>query len=199
MTDCLVYLTQSRRFDPTSGIGGVSQSINCGDGDKTLDLLTQNPSDARFRPLTGLGPYARDLQKALGQGFGPYFDFIQGLKFAGPDEIPQALGQAFFLLDQFRVLCPIRQGPHGVETVNQTAENMCRRRVDESQDRPWYHGRPVMITQNDYNLDLFNGDLGIALNEPGKKTKCGCGLHPGRAGSGPCIPCASRPMKPLLP
>jgi len=25
----------------------------------------------------------------------------------------------------------------------------------------WYSGRPIMITRNDYNLRLFNGDVGI--------------------------------------
>jgi len=28
----------------------------------------------------------------------------------------------------------------------------------------WYHGRPVIITRNDYARGLFNGDVGIALN-----------------------------------
>jgi len=27
----------------------------------------------------------------------------------------------------------------------------------------WYPGRPVMISRNDYDLGLFNGDIGIAL------------------------------------
>jgi len=30
-------------------------------------------------------------------------------------------------------------------------------------DSDWYAGRPVMITRNDYNLRLFNGDIGVAL------------------------------------
>ena len=28
---------------------------------------------------------------------------------------------------------------------------------------PWYHGRPVMILKNRYDLGLFNGDIGICL------------------------------------
>ena len=32
---------------------------------------------------------------------------------------------------------------------------------------PWYRGRPVSITRNDYNLGLFNGDIGITLPDPG--------------------------------
>jgi exodeoxyribonuclease V alpha subunit len=30
----------------------------------------------------------------------------------------------------------------------------------------WYRGRPVLITQNDYSLHLYNGDIGIALPDP---------------------------------
>ena len=30
----------------------------------------------------------------------------------------------------------------------------------------FYHGRPIMITQNDYTLKLFNGDTGIIFNDP---------------------------------
>jgi exodeoxyribonuclease V alpha subunit len=33
----------------------------------------------------------------------------------------------------------------------------------------FYHGRPIMITQNDYSLKLFNGDTGIIFNDPDKK------------------------------
>jgi len=31
----------------------------------------------------------------------------------------------------------------------------------------WYHGRPVMITQNSYSKGLFNGDTGITLIKNG--------------------------------
>lgn len=31
---------------------------------------------------------------------------------------------------------------------------------------PWYPGRPVLITQNDYGLQLFNGDIGVSLRNP---------------------------------
>src|SRR6185369_268516 len=31
---------------------------------------------------------------------------------------------------------------------------------------PWYLGRPVMVTRNDYGLRLWNGEVGIALRSP---------------------------------
>jgi len=36
--------------------------------------------------------------------------------------------------------------------------------VIEPVDR-FYHGRPVMISRNDYSLSLFNGDIGITSNK----------------------------------
>jgi exodeoxyribonuclease V alpha subunit len=32
---------------------------------------------------------------------------------------------------------------------------------------PGYHGRPLLITRNDYALGLFNGDIGIVWNDSG--------------------------------
>ena len=43
----------------------------------------------------------------------------------------------------------------GLITLPVNAAN-CRRAV-------WYHGRPIMITQNNYHLGLFNGDIGLCL------------------------------------
>ena len=37
-----------------------------------------------------------------------------------------------------------------------------------SEDGDWYIGRPVIVTQNDYNLGLFNGDVGITITLDGR-------------------------------
>ena len=40
----------------------------------------------------------------------------------------------------------------------------------ECKKHEWYPGRPVMVTRNDYNLNLYNGDIGICLPEsPGDR------------------------------
>jgi exodeoxyribonuclease V alpha subunit len=40
---------------------------------------------------------------------------------------------------------------------------------------PFYAGRPIMITQNDYRQRLFNGDTGIILHdETGQLRACFC-------------------------
>ncbi|HOM11393.1 MAG TPA: ATP-binding domain-containing protein, partial [Spirochaetota bacterium] len=48
-------------------------------------------------------------------------------------------------------------GPWGVETFNALIEKQLRPAISGE----WYNGRIIMITANDYNLEVFNGDVGI--------------------------------------
>jgi exodeoxyribonuclease V alpha subunit len=60
----------------------------------------------------------------------------------------------------------VRQGLHGVAGINRLVEGiLAEKGLIDLQGR-WYHGRPVMITANDYGLKLFNGDVGIVLADP---------------------------------
>jgi len=61
-------------------------------------------------------------------------------------------------LGQFQVLCALREGPWGVLALNTTIA-----RALGFATQGWYAGRPVMVTRNDYNLKLMNGDVGLCL------------------------------------
>ena len=69
--------------------------------------------------------------------------------------------------DEFRLLCALRRGPWGVEGLNQRVAAELRRCELLSGEQGWYEGRPVLVTRNDYSLNLMNGDIGIALWVPG--------------------------------
>jgi exodeoxyribonuclease V alpha subunit len=64
------------------------------------------------------------------------------------------------------VLCAHRRGPWGVETINRLVEEELRRRAIVEAGTLWYAGRPVLVTQNDYALGLYNGDVGLAVPDP---------------------------------
>jgi exodeoxyribonuclease V alpha subunit len=57
----------------------------------------------------------------------------------------------------------MRQGPQGSEALNRRIEHALRVRGTITESGKWYPGKPVLVTQNDYRLKLFNGDVGIAL------------------------------------
>lgn len=89
------------------------------------------------------------------------------------DEQAKAVFAAF---DQFQVLVALRQGPYGVEQVNHHIASLLRSSgvfnastgrqepaYKNLSDSPWYLGRAIIVNKNNYDLGLFNGDIGIAL------------------------------------
>jgi exodeoxyribonuclease V alpha subunit len=64
-------------------------------------------------------------------------------------------------MQEFRVLCAHRHGSHGVYTLNKHIEIWLQEAGLIQLSRPWYQGRPILITQNHYGSRLFNGELGV--------------------------------------
>jgi len=61
-----------------------------------------------------------------------------------------------------QLLSGLRSGPFGVEQLNQRITRHLQQQ-DLAPEREWYPGRPVMMTRNDYQLGLMNGDVGLTL------------------------------------
>jgi exodeoxyribonuclease V alpha subunit len=150
--DAIVQLTRSYRFGQDSGIGRLAHLVNRGDGPSALELLTRGEcKDLVWRPLESprdLAPRLAEIAETLGAY----------LAAGTPDA-------ALTALDGFRVLSAHRTGPYGVEALNAIIENCLQLRHGIHPRAPWYHGRPVLVTANDYNLRLFNGDLGVTLRD----------------------------------
>jgi exodeoxyribonuclease V alpha subunit len=76
-------------------------------------------------------------------------------------------GEAAAALDAlgaFRLLCAHRRGPYGVAAWGPQVEGWMAADVPGfSADERWYAGRPLLITENDYGLRLFNGDTGVVV------------------------------------
>lgn len=61
----------------------------------------------------------------------------------------------------FRVLCALKKGTHGSQGLNVQIETWLREKNPQVRPQQDYPGRPIMITENDYHNQLFNGDSGI--------------------------------------
>jgi exodeoxyribonuclease V alpha subunit len=79
--------------------------------------------------------------------------------------------EIFARFNAFRVLCAHRRGAFGAIAVNRIIEDALDEHGRVSARNAWYPGRPVMITRNDYNVRLFNGDVGIALPDADGRVK----------------------------
>lgn len=79
------------------------------------------------------------------------------------DELARSVLEAF---SDFQVLCALRRGPWGVEGLNELIAHHLLAQKLIPRAEGWYAGRPVLITGNDYNLGLMNGDVGITFSLP---------------------------------
>ena len=76
---------------------------------------------------------------------------------------PGDAGTSLRNLRQLQILFALRDGPFGAQGVNALIARRLGARYGIDASRTWYHGRPVIVTRNDYARGLFNGDVGIAL------------------------------------
>jgi exodeoxyribonuclease V alpha subunit len=155
LQDCIVQLTKSYRYAPNSSIARLARAVTSGSSESVLELLKDRsaPDLSWFSPSSE-GEDWRKLPQALHalvrDGLGRFFAA------EAPADRLEALGE-------FRVLCAHRRGPGGVELINRLIERelLPRRSNDEN-----YPGRPILITENDYQLELFNGDIGVLAEDP---------------------------------
>ncbi|MFA6230420.1 MAG: exodeoxyribonuclease V subunit alpha [Rhodanobacter sp.] len=76
---------------------------------------------------------------------------------------PAEPATALHRLRQMQILCALREGPFGTQGINVLIARRLGARFGIDGSHAWYHGRPVIITRNDYARGLYNGDAGIAL------------------------------------
>jgi exodeoxyribonuclease V alpha subunit len=72
----------------------------------------------------------------------------------------KSVERAYELFNRFRVLCVHRNGLYGSEIINNLIEQLLMPRSKHNR-RFFYQGKPLIINENNYAMDLFNGDTGI--------------------------------------
>lgn len=159
--DSLCLLRRSYRFDAGSGIGLLASAVNAGNSAAAAEVLGRGLPDVTGYPLNE----TEDFQPLLDACVSGYTPYLQGVVKGDPaDHILAAFGR-------FQVLCALREGPFGVKGLNERIEQRLNRkgliRRPAALAGKWYAGRPVMISRNDSALGLFNGDIGIALQDMG--------------------------------
>ena len=153
MNDCIIQLSKSYRFSKTSGIRAVSQAVNDGNGSQAIDLIrNKNFGDIHWKSLPLPDELPRHLRDWITDRYTAY------LKASDPME-------AFSLFNRSRILCALREGPYGIHNLNIAVEHILQKKGLIIRSGKWYSGRPIMITKNDYNLRLFNGDIGITMTD----------------------------------
>jgi exodeoxyribonuclease V alpha subunit len=148
----VVVLDRVHRYG--GAIAGVAEAIRRGDGDAVLDAL----SAVTWIPADAADPAAQDA-------LAPVRDGVVGTARAVLDAARDGDGQrAIAALGAFRVLCAHRRGAHGVSAWTARIEGWLAQAIDGfGGEGDWYVGRPLLVTENDYGLGLYNGDTGVVV------------------------------------
>ena len=190
----IAMLRHSHRFSAQSGIGQLATLVNAGDaaavariwthGHADLALLVCSATDdASFKALVIDGYGGASDASASAQLFGAngelgrprygYRHYLETMRTQQPDryDAPEAFDvwarAVLKAHGEFQLLCALRRGPWGVEGLNKRIARLLQEDGLIAMRGEWYPGRPVLVTRNDYELGLMNGDIGITLEVPG--------------------------------
>jgi exodeoxyribonuclease V alpha subunit len=152
----IVVLDRVHRFG--GGIAKLADAIRRGDGSEAVAALQGAPGEITWLPIdvheseAGLG-LVRD--RAVAAGLEVATAARQG-----------AAGDALRALGRFRLLCAHRRGPHGVSEWTSRVQGWLAPDIEDIEQRD-YIGRPLLVTENDYELGLYNGDTGVIVESDG--------------------------------
>jgi exodeoxyribonuclease V alpha subunit len=179
LSGSLVVLKKNYRFGNDSPIFSLCEAVRAADADCALEILRGDN-----RPVLDAGEtpaparLTEKLRAPVLAGFGA---------FANASDPAEALRE----FQKFRILCAHRNGPYGVGNLNRIVEAILRQAGAIDPGAQHYRGRPVLVTRNDYQLRLFNGDIGILLPDPGDGRLCA--WFPGEDGNPRRIPAGRLP------
>ncbi|MFN7138494.1 MAG: exodeoxyribonuclease V subunit alpha, partial [Limisphaerales bacterium] len=145
LSDCIVELRKNFRFGDESPIYRASMAVRSGEAATLQRLLELQNIELQWLPELRFND---DFKQRIICGFETFLK--------APDHT-----EALAHINDFRVLAALREGHYGVVELNRRIERILRDRGLINNSAQFYHGRPFMVTRNDYTLNLFNGDTGI--------------------------------------
>ncbi len=149
----VVVLDRVHRFEEESVIADLADAVRLGDGDAAVALLGAGHPQLGWVPEPA-GPVFKELWAEV------ITQRRRLVELAVAGDAQGALGA----LGEMAVLCARREGPEGVAHWRRNVEMALDERFTGLRyGGEWYPGRPIMITKNDYNLELYNGDIGVVV------------------------------------
>ncbi len=146
IADAIALLTTSYRFTGATGISQLAAFVNQGLADAVQDCLLSDD---------------RQLNWFSGHEKAPDSDLLETMLQDYKSVLTSDnLSSAFEAFERSRVLCAVHSGAFGIDEINQ-------RITDTMLTRGWidniinFRGKPLLVTRNDYEFNLFNGDIGL--------------------------------------
>ncbi|QJC29700.1 exodeoxyribonuclease V subunit alpha [Enterobacteriaceae endosymbiont of Plateumaris pusilla] len=157
LRNCISLLKHNYRYEHNSGISKLAILIKEGNVKKTKELLFNNKfNDVRYINIYNEKKYKLMIMKFVLE-YKKYFNYL--IKYSNIHDI-------FNYFNKYQILCAIKHGLFGTKEINAQLENeFLENNIlnNTYKENNWYIGRPIIITQNNSFLNLYNGDIGITF------------------------------------
>ncbi|MCO5249239.1 MAG: exodeoxyribonuclease V subunit alpha [Chitinophagales bacterium] len=147
----IIELKDSFRFTSDGGIGKLSMAIIENDIQKVEEFYKSSDDQVVL-----VEAFSTEKLKEIALAYREYIK---------EENIFKAL-QKF---KKLRILCAIREGAEGVHEWNKKVQDILKDNGLLKIDSEYYEHRPVIVNKNNYELGLFNGDIGLIRFENGVK------------------------------
>ena len=160
----IVVLRHVHRYG--GGIAAVAEAIESGDGDAVIAALRSSPKDVTWL----------EVDPTINPSRAPELAAVRSAIVAAAREVVSAAeggrgAEALAALRSVQVLCAHRRGPAGAALWRTEIERWLRAAIPGYGGSAWYVGRPLLVTENDYALGVFNGDTGVVIDEGGGRLR----------------------------
>jgi exodeoxyribonuclease V alpha subunit len=158
----VVQLMRTWRFG--GGIEALARAIRAADADAAVVVLRSGASDVLFNDIDlESAPNEASAGALAGMAAQVREAGVAMLEAAGNGDVEGALAA----LDRHRLLCAHRRGRYGVVHWGMEVERWLAEAIaGYAEDGEWYLGRPLLVTANDYEMSLYNGDTGVIVKTP---------------------------------
>lgn len=150
-----VRLSHSHRFGDQQPIGQLAQALRDGEAEQAWRVACADTAGLDWHEAASAAALPAPLQAMLIAAFAPYQQAVQQYTPAQPT--PAAV---FAARAQFQLLAAHYEGTCGIHALN---EMLAEALFQPASRQTWYHGRTILISANDPQNALFNGDSGICL------------------------------------
>lgn len=150
-----------------------SQSENPADLAGKTQQTKQQIANIPFYPIDASSSLPAVFSQ-LAKPYHPFFALMQQW-YSQPVNIFEANNRKglFEVFDRYRILCAGHQGQLGTQSINQKMSLAFTEFSKITRTKAYfYHGLPIIIQNNDYQLGLFNGDIAICLLYQGQLYAC---------------------------
>ncbi|MCL2542803.1 MAG: exodeoxyribonuclease V subunit alpha [Nocardioidaceae bacterium] len=144
----------------TEDIKALAAALRAGDADAVLAVLRSGSAEVEYDETDDPESVLRERCVAA----------ARAVREAATSDAPAAdrAAAADEALQEFRLLCAHREGPAGVRLWNQHIEQWLAEETGQPLGGRWYPGRPLLVTANDYALDIYNGETGVVVVDEGR-------------------------------